>query len=67
MNQQIEMEFVRLFKTRGGKMVLDYLRSVTVERALGIDATDGQIRYLEGQRALVKQIENLIKRGEKND
>ena len=44
-------------------MVLKHLRRITVERVLGPDATDAQLRGLEAQRALVHQIESMIERG----
>ena len=40
-----------------------HLRQITIERVLGANATDAELRGLEAQRALVHQIENLIERG----
>ncbi len=43
--------------------VLTHLRAMTVERTLGAEATDAQLRDLEGARRLVKHIETLIASG----
>ena len=37
--------------------VLAHLRRITVERVLTGEASDGMLRYLEGQRYLVRYIE----------
>ncbi len=58
-----ERNYARTFSTPSGVAVLEHLRNITVERVLGTDATDAQLRSLEAQRALVHQIENMIKRG----
>lgn len=53
----------RLFMGPDGQDLLAFLRRETKERALGPEASDGALRYLEGQRALVQRIETLIDRG----
>lgn len=58
-----EQNYARTFSTTSGAAVLSYLRKITIERVLGPDATDAQLRSLEAQRALVHQIENMIERG----
>ena len=63
MEKQITKNYVRAFGTADGAAVLAHLRSLTVERFLGPDATDNQLRHLEGQRALIRQIETMIERG----
>ena len=60
----IEKYYARVFKTHDGAMVLKHLRKITIERILGPDSSDAALRTLEGQRALVHQIEQLIQRGE---
>jgi hypothetical protein len=67
MNKKIEYSYVRTFNTTDGQKVLQHLRELTVERFLGPDATDNQLRHLEGQRALVRQIETIIERGRSPD
>jgi len=62
-NSTIEKSYTRTFATADGKRVIAHLRRLTIERFLGPDATDAQLRSIEAQRALVHQIENLIERG----
>lgn len=61
--KDLEQNYARTFGTAAGAMVLAHLRRITIERVLGPDATDAQLRGLESQRALVHQIENMIERG----
>lgn len=61
---KIYHDYARAFSGAAGAAVLAHLRSMTIERWLGVDATDGQLRGLEAQRALVHQIEQNIKRGQ---
>ena len=65
-DKKIEQSYTRTFGTADGARVLEHLRSLTVMRFLGSDATDNQLRHLEGQRALVRQIEMIIERGKQN-
>ena len=53
----------RVFAGEDGQVVLNHLRTTTIERSLGPNATDAELRDLEGQRRLFKRIENLIKTG----
>jgi hypothetical protein len=59
----VEKNFARTFLSPAGRMVLAHLRKITIERVLGPNATDAELRALEGQRALVHQIEQLSERG----
>lgn len=61
--RETEQNYARAFSTAAGRAVLAHLRKITIERVLGADATDSQLRGLEAQRALVHQIENMISRG----
>ncbi|MCM1294125.1 MAG: hypothetical protein NC311_01005 [Muribaculaceae bacterium] len=61
--RETEQNYARAFSTVAGRAVLAHLRRITVERVLGPDASDAQLRGLEAQRALVHQIENMISRG----
>ena len=61
--KDIEQNYARTFATSAGAAALHHLRKITIERVLGPDATDAQLRSLEAQRALVHQIEMLIERG----
>jgi hypothetical protein len=59
----IYKNYARCFATADGAAVLDHLRSITVGRFLGANATEAELRSLEAQRALVHQITIWIKRG----
>ena len=60
---EIEKIFARTFGSADGRAVLAHLRKITIERILGANATDAELRGLEAQRALVHQIEQLSERG----
>lgn len=59
----IEKHYARIFNTPSGKQVLNHLRNITTERALGQNVSDNDLRWWAAQVALVHQIENFIKRG----
>jgi hypothetical protein len=61
--RDIEKSYARLFTTDDGRRVLAHLQSLTLARAYGADAPDSQIRYAEGQRALVTTILRFIGAG----
>ncbi|HOY47041.1 MAG TPA: hypothetical protein PLZ05_00355 [Alphaproteobacteria bacterium] len=63
MKAEIEKNYLRCFSTPSGAAVLQHLREITIERFLGPNATESELRSLESQRSLVHQIENLIERG----
>jgi len=60
---EIEKHYARTFNTTSGKQVLSHLRTITIERAVGPNISDADLRWIAAQSALVRQIENLIKRG----
>ena len=60
---EIEKQYARTFSSVSGKQVLSHLRSLTIERVLGPNVTDNELRWWAAQKALVHQIENLIQRG----
>ena len=63
----IEKNFARCFNAPAGEFVLNHLRAITIERHLGPNATESELRGLEAQRALVHLITRLScpqKRGE---
>jgi hypothetical protein len=60
----IPLIFAKLFRGPDAEAVLLHLRHLTVERTLSPNASDAELRQLEGARALVKTIETLIKRGQ---
>lgn len=55
----LEKNFVRAFNSPSGRVVLEHLRKITIERTLGPNASDAELRWTEAQRALVHQIERL--------
>ncbi len=61
----IERAFTRLFSSSDGQKVLSHLQVMTFQRALGPACPDEQLRYMEGQRAMVATILRLIDRGRK--
>ncbi len=61
--RDIERLFGRLFSTEDGKKVLAYLHYTTFQRAMGVNVSDEQLRYAEGQRSLVSTILRLVDRG----
>lgn len=61
--RETELNFARCFSTSAGVAVMAHLRRITIERVLGPNATDAELRGLEAQRALVHQIESIIERG----
>lgn len=58
-----EINYARCFSTPSGAYVLEHLRSITIGRTLGPNASDNDLRWTESQRALVRQIESLVARG----
>lgn len=61
--REIEKSFARLFSTEDGQRVLGHLQGITFQRALGALSADEELRYTEGQRALMAKILRLIDRG----
>lgn len=55
--------FAACFRGGDGERVLSFLRAATLERALGPEASEAQLRHLEGQRQLVMIMTVLIRRG----
>ena len=64
-DQRISKNIDSIFKTPTGKEVLKYLRSITIESVQGPNASDAELRHLEGQRYLVGLIERRINHGQK--
>lgn len=60
----ISTEYARAFATTHGAAVLRHLRAITLERTLGPNASDGDLRWHAAQCALVRQIENHITTGQ---
>lgn len=63
--RQIDEAFAAIFSGPAGKVALSYLRSITVHKALGPDATFGQLMHKEGGAFLVAVIETRTRQGSK--
>lgn len=61
--KDIEKSFARLFSSEDGQKVLAHLQVMTFQRSFGPGVSDDQLRYTEGQRAMVATILRLIDRG----
>ena len=61
--RDIEKSYARVFSSDDGKKVLAHLQSISFMRAYGAEASDAQIRYAEGQRALVATIMRMVNNG----
>jgi len=54
----------RVFQGRDGEQLLGFMNSITTERNLGPDASDNQLRHLEGQRQFVAKLNALVRLGQ---
>lgn len=59
----IARSFARAFSSEDGKTELAYLQATTFNRALNAEASNEQIRFAEGQRALLGLIIRQIEKG----
>ncbi|MCB9988623.1 MAG: hypothetical protein H6868_04715 [Rhodospirillales bacterium] len=59
----MEIAYARLFATADGQKVLAHLQASTFLRTHGAEASDDQLRFTEGQRALVTTILRMIDAG----
>jgi PhoPQ-activated pathogenicity-related protein len=64
-DERISKDIQALFKTPNGKQVLQYLRSITIETVQGPNATDAELRHLEGQRYIVGLLSRRINHAER--
>ncbi len=55
----------RCFQGTEGELLFTYLQGLTLNRALGPEASDAALRHLEGQRQLMTHLSHLIDRGRK--
>jgi hypothetical protein len=55
--------FARCFAGSEGRIVLDHLKRVVLERRLPPTASDAELRHLEGQRSAVAHIVAMVERG----
>lgn len=64
--KEIEKSFTRIFSSDDGRRVLGYLQAITFHRALSPETAEAELRYVEGQRAMMATILRLIDRGRNN-
>ena len=65
-NDRLAPAYAACFGTPEGQCVLAHLRSITRDRVLAPQASDAELRHVEGQRALVRHIETLAARGQRS-
>ena len=61
--RDVEKAYARAFSDNNGRVVLGHLQNLTFARAYAADAPEEQLRYAEGQRALVGTILRLVNAG----
>jgi len=55
--------FAHCFAGADGRMVLEHLKRVILERRLPPNASDAELRHLEGQRHAVAYVVAMVERG----
>jgi hypothetical protein len=58
--------FAGVFKGDDGKLVLEYIKSITTEAVAGPNIESNQLFHLEGMRFLAGVIQTRIKKGEQD-
>jgi hypothetical protein len=66
-NEDVSKSFTKCFSSLDGKRVLAFLSAQVKERFLGPNSSSNELWFLEGKRALLAQIENLISNGKKGE
>lgn len=61
--RDLRLAYARCFNGPDGEKVLNHLRALTLDRALGPDASAQSLRHMEGQRQLVVYILAQHERG----
>lgn len=64
-DNQISLSVASLFNSENGKMVMQYLRSITIESVHGAAVTDAELRHMEGQRYIVGVLQARINHAHK--
>lgn len=65
LEHRLNEAFAATFRDRAGEVVLDYLRSITINFVAGAEVTDSFLRHLEGQRYIYALIQTRIENGGK--
>tara|TARA_R100000234_G_scaffold211_2_gene176 strand:+ start:96 stop:383 length:288 start_codon:yes stop_codon:yes gene_type:complete len=63
---KLNKDFANVFSGDQGKVVLDYLKSITTETVAGPNITSNGLFHIEGMRFLMGIITTRIKKGEKD-
>ena len=63
--RDVERLFARVFLTEDGQKILSYLQATTFQRVLPTDSSEAQLRHMEGQRAMLLNIQRLVMSGQK--
>ena len=61
--KKVQYAMVHIANTTDGKMILEHLKSRILNRTLNPSASTQELWYLEGQRALIAYLDNLIEQG----
>ena len=65
-SENTALSFARIFSGIDGEKVLSHLEAITAGRTLSHNATDNELRHLEGKRNLYFYIKTMIKNGQTN-
>lgn len=57
--------FARLFASDDGQLAISYLRAYLHGRVAGPQASEGELRYLDGQRGFLQFIGQLVEQGKR--
>ncbi len=63
--KDIERLFARVFLSEDGQKVLSYLQATTFQRVMPSDASDAQLRQMEGQRTMLLSIQRMVQSAQK--
>jgi len=63
LGRDLRLAYARCFSGPDGEKVIKHLRAITLDRALGPDASADMLRHVEGQRQLVAYISAQFERG----
>ena len=61
----ISTTVTHLFETEMGKAVMEYLKSITINRVHGPNISTEELRHHEGQRYIVALLESRVQQGHK--
>ncbi|MDR1691501.1 MAG: hypothetical protein LBR35_01525 [Rickettsiales bacterium] len=61
MRDDLQKNFRLTFSSSSGKKVLDYLQNITINKISPANISTNELYYLEGQRSLIKFIQNFSK------